>query len=865
MSEKANTPMMQQYWNFKKKLPDNCLLLFRLGDFFEMFHDDAQEGARLLGITLTRRQDYPMAGIPHHALDSYLPKLLNAGKKVAICDQTETPVSGKLVKRAITRILTPGTTLEDRQLQAGKNHYLLALNLTKQGLCAAWLDLSTGDFSIAAEEEFSALAPILSSLDPKEILVPQEASRTWVALGGGPLKPTDNEAHKAWAQEFAALSANKPVTGMPDYFFETLAGAELVVKTLKLANLEGFGIDVKHPGLGTAGAVLTYATESLRMAPQNLSAIRAYRADNCLLLDPATLRNLEIFDSGRGGREASLLSAINRTVSAAGARLLERWLAAPLVDLGELQRRQTLVGELMGAGALGNSLQESLKRVRDIERILARLQNRVRNPRELGALRETLGVLPEICHSLECFESLDIPALRKRVNPLPALKKKLEDAIVDEPPSDIREGGVFREGFDERLDMLRSLSRGHKTWLSEFEQAEQQRTGIKSLKVRYNGAFGYFIEVTKANLALVPEDYIRRQTMTNAERFVTEELRKREKEILHADERALTREETLFRELNDEILKEADTLRENAAALAELDVLLGWAFLARDWDYCRPILDDSDVCQITQGRHPVVEQMLRGGQIGTSGSQGFVPNDCDLSATKNQIALITGPNMAGKSTYIRQVALIVLLAQIGCWVPAKQAKIGIVDRIFSRVGASDELARGNSTFMVEMNETANILNNATDRSLIILDEIGRGTSTYDGLSIAWAVAENLHGSGEIGPRTLFATHYHELTQLSKTLPRLHNYCVAVREWEDQIVFMRQVHEGTADRSYGIHVAQLAGLPPEVISRAKEVLALLEKEGNALQSNLRETLAKAGRPQRSRRAKAFDNKNQLSFF
>ena len=864
MNDKPSTPMMQQYWDFKKSLPKGCLLLFRLGDFFEMFQEDAHEGARILGITLTKRQNYPMAGIPHHALDSYLPKLLAAGKKVAICEQTETPVAGKLVRRAITRILTPGTTLDDRQLDAGRNRYLLALNFDKYGLHAAWLDLSTGDFAIASETDFTALLPILSALDAKEILVPEEEALQWSYLDGNTGK-IFSETCKDWAEAFAHLSQGRPVSGIADYLFDLSAAPAQVEQALHVSNLDGFGIPTSHRGLGPAAALLAYATESLRQVPQNLHRLYAYHSQSSLLLDPATLRSLEIFESGRGGEQATLRHAIDRTVTAAGARLLERWLSAPLLDLNELQRRHTLVGELIQAAAFSDSIHLSLKKVRDLERILARLQNRVRNPRELGGIRETLAVLPDICEALDRFDSLDMPNVRKRIHPLDELRAELAQALADDPPSDIGEGGVFREGFDARLDELRALSRNHKDWLAQLERSEQERTGIRSLKVRYNAAFGYFIEVTKANLSLVPPDYMRRQTMTNAERFTTDDLRRKEKEILHAEQLALAREEELFHSLIESVLKHSDELRETAGALAELDVLLGWSALAREWDYCRPILDESDICHIEQGRHPVVEQMLRTGRFGSGGSQGFVPNDTDLSCSQKQIALITGPNMAGKSTYIRQVALIVLMAQIGCWVPAKSAHIGLVDRIFSRVGASDELVRGNSTFMVEMNETANILNNASDRSLIILDEIGRGTSTYDGLSIAWAVAENLHGSGDCGPRTLFATHYHELTQLSKTLCRLHNYSVAVREWNDRIIFVRRVVEGAADRSYGIHVAQLAGLPPEVIARAKEVLALLEKEGHALQANLRETLAKAGRPQRSRRAKAFESKNQLSFF
>jgi DNA mismatch repair protein MutS len=507
------------------------------------------------------------------------------------------------------------------------------------------------------------------------------------------------------------------------------------------------------------------------------------------------------------------------------------------LDLDEIQRRQNCVAEFVSAPGLSTELQKLLKGIRDIERILSRLQNRMRNPRELGGVRDTLIALPAIAGTLLEFPDTPVAAIANRIHDFQALSDYLNRGLADELPGNIADGGTIRDGFDSELDRIRSLTRDSQQWLSEFELAEQARTGIKNLRIRYNGAFGYFIEVTKSNIALVPDDYVRKQTMKNAERYTTDILKEREREILHAEEKSLGQEEMLFNQLIEAILEQVEALVETAAALAEIDVFIGWGALAREWDYCQPTIDQSDMLEIDQGRHPVVEQMMRNQRLGLAGTHAFVPNDTQLSsaATANespQIALITGPNMAGKSTYIRQVALIVLMAQSGAWVPARTFHLGLVDRIFSRVGASDELARGNSTFMVEMNETANILNNATPRSLVILDEIGRGTSTYDGLSIAWAVIEHLHPTNAAGPRTLFATHYHELTQLAKTLQRLENYSVAVKEWNDEIIFVRQVIKGAADRSYGIQVARLAGLPNSVIDRAKTILERLEADDSS---------------------------------
>jgi DNA mismatch repair protein MutS len=665
------------------------------------------------------------------------------------------------------------------------------------------------------------------SLDPREIIVPENAAEQWS------LPHTDQRFRELYTH----VGDGRAISPIPDYHFDEAGGAQSVMEALGVMNLEGFGIDQNHPALGAAGALIHYATETLCAKPENLRKIKEYSSERTLLLDPATLRNLEIFKSAANTRQGSLLAAMDGTVSAPGARLLERWLCAPELDLDEIRRRQNCVGEFVTAPGLASEMQNLLKGVRDIERILSRLQNRMRNPRELGGVRDTLLALPAIATTLLEFPDSPVAAIAERIHNFDSISATLDRSLAEELPGNIADGGTIREGFDKALDHTRSLTRDSQKWLAEFELGEQARTGIKNLKIRYNGAFGYFIEVTKSNIALVPEEYVRKQTMKNAERYTTDLLKEREREILHAEEKALSREEALFNGLIEAILEHADALKETAAAMAEIDVFIGWSTRAREWDYCKPQLDHSDVCLIDQGRHPVVEQMMREQRLGLAGTHAFVPNDCRLSSSGNtedapQIALITGPNMAGKSTYIRQVALIVLMAQSGAWVPARTCQLGVVDRIFSRVGASDELARGNSTFMVEMNETANILNNATERSLVILDEIGRGTSTYDGLSIAWAVIEHLHPTDAAGARTLFATHYHELTQLAKTLARLENYSVAVKEWNDEIVFVRQVIKGAADRSYGIQVARLAGLPSTVIDRAKTILERLEADDSS---------------------------------
>jgi DNA mismatch repair protein MutS len=647
---------------------------------------------------------------------------------------------------------------------------------------------------------------LLHSVSPREIILPEG------------LEPSaaDREALEVFLQ-------GRAVSRLPGWNFDGAAGARLVAQTLSVHGLAGFGLTDEHPALGAAGAVLGYVTDSLCDRPKNLFRLIEAKLGDSVLLDAASSRNLELFAASGGAREGSLLETIDRTETPAGARLLALWLAEPSTDLGLISRRQAAVGEFVRHPGAASRVAEALRGVRDLARILARLQNRLRNPRELGGIRDTLRSLPPLREELQALPGGTLAALAAHIETEPALLTRLEAALGDELPVDLTEGGALRTGYDTELDRLRSLASDSKGWIADFERNEQSRTGIKSLKVRYNGAFGYAIEITKANLAAVPADYIRKQTMVNAERFTTEELRAKEREVLRADEQALARETELFQALLAEVVARTEALLATALVVAEVDVLRGWADLAREANWCQPIVDDSDVLEVEQGRHPVVERMLQA----RPGAGSFVPNDTRLAGSGEQIALLTGPNMAGKSTYIRQVALIALLAHLGCWVPAIKARIGLVDRIFCRVGASDELSRGNSTFMVEMNETANILNNATDRSLVVLDEIGRGTSTYDGISIAWAVAEHLHGEGSAGPRTLFATHYHELTKLAADRPRLRNWSVAVKEWQDEIVFVRRVVPGAADRSYGIQVARLAGMPPAVVQRAREILGGLE--------------------------------------
>ncbi len=846
-----NTPMMEQYWQVRSSLPQDTVLMFRLGDFYEMFYDDALEGSRILGITLTKRHNYPMAGVPYHSADRYIQKLLESGKKVAICEQDENPKPGKIVKRSLSRILTPGTTIDDNHLQGIHSNFVLALDFDRaKTLYAAWLDLSTADFFCAEFDKPEDFLPVLSACNPKEIILPETFKERCDA----------DKKLAAWNVLFRNIVDLRPVTLLHDYRFAPDFGTTQLLDTLKVANLDGFGIPRGSQLAGPAGALVFYATENLRERPQNLRSIRRFSGKKSVLIDPSTQRNLEIFKATTGARDGSLIAVMDRTKTSAGARLLESYLAAPTIDIDEISRRQNIVEEFCQSPEECARLAELLSQIRDIKRILARFQNRLRPPRELLAILASIAQFAPIKEVLRNVEGGHCQALAEKIDNFTDLREFLQSALNEDMPNKIQDGDVIKTGFDQTLDEIRALSANNLNWLAEMEKAEQERTGIRNLRIKYNGAFGYFIEVTKSFLSLVPDNYIRRQTMTNAERYTTEKLKKHEREILTASERAKEREFELFQDIVANVIKFADELCYAADILAEIDVFRGWAELATQWDYCKPDVNSTDKIDISEGRHPVVEQMLRSNGMGFARTQSFVPNDTFISSSGEQIALITGPNMAGKSTYIRQIALITLMAQTGCFVPAKRCSIGVVDRIFSRVGASDELSRGNSTFMVEMNETANILNNATDKSLIILDEIGRGTSTYDGLSIAWAVVEFIHGSGKRGPKTLFATHYHEITKLEDALPRLANYRVNVKEWNDEIIFARTIEKGAADKSYGIQVARLAGLPEKVIQRAKDVLQELESENDEIVINLDQT-------RKHSKSKKNDDSNfkQLSLF
>ncbi len=841
MSAKKETPMMQQYREVQASLPPGCLLLFRLGDFYEMFEDDAVRGASVLGITLTKRHDMQMAGIPYHAADNYIQKILDAGLKVAICEQTEVPKPGKLVERALTRILTPGTILEDNRLDPRSGSWLAALDWDKNGLHAAWLDLSAGLFEIASEKHAEDLVSCLDALGPTEILIPSR------------LREEDLPEEVAW------LLKRSIVTALEREETESRDPAGEICRVLGVLSLEGFGIDSAHPALAAAATLLRYSSDMLRRTPGNLNHLAWRRLDETVRVDSATQRNLEIFETSQGNRTGSLIDCLDACATSAGSRLLERWFTNPIRDMAELSRRQSLISLFHDRTIESSDIRAALRQTRDLGRILSRLQNRIRNPREIGGIRDTLRQLPEIVSGLRSLAEDTAQSLADRIGEFSDLQNILEAVLAEELPGSLNEGGVIRDGHDQELDRTRSLARNARTWVADREQEERQRTGIKNLRIKYNGSFGYFIEITKSNVHLVPDDYVRKQTMTNAERYYTEDLKEKEKEILNAEEKAVALEEEIFQGVVEQVLEEADGLRRAAEALAETDLLIAWADLARLRGYVRPKIDNSLEIEIENGRHPVIEESLRASPEGIAGADSFVPNSCSLSASRDQIAVLTGPNMAGKSTYIRQVALIAFLAHTGCWVPADSCRIGWIDRIFSRVGASDELARGHSTFMVEMNETANILNNASERSLIILDEIGRGTSTYDGLSIAWAVIENLHGESSQGPRTLFATHYHELTRLEESLPRLRNFSVSVKEWNDRIIFMRQVIPGAADRSYGIQVARLAGIPQTVIDRAKEILETLESGSTASCAPPSRT------PSASRRKKNPVSSGQMSLF
>ncbi len=790
------TPMMEQYQRIKREIPPDALLLFRLGDFYEMFFDDARQGAEILNLTLTRRNGVPMCGVPHHAAEGYMSKLVEAGCRVAICEQTSDPKPGQIVEREVTHILSPGSVSGLDLTAPDENRFLAALSPAGEVYGLAYTDLSTGEFQVAEFSDWEACEEEFQRIAPQEWILPEETKLEMMPEGAGRPVPVDG-----WVFE----------PGQADLYLR---------EHFAVQSLDGFGCQGMQAGISAAGALLYYAREVLKAGVDHLRALRPYQAESVLILDSTTRRNLELVESlSTAQSNTSLLKAMDHTSTAMGARQLRRWILAPLRDASALQARQLAVARLLEDVDLLDRLQEGLKEVRDLERLISRISQGSGSPRDVKSLELSLAPLVGLRELARQMEAPLADDLAERIHPLPDLQDKIHEAIVDEPPLTSKEGGILKDGFDATVDEFREAMRDGKSWLADLQIKEQERTGIKSLKVRFNQVFGYYIEITKSHLDQVPEDYHRKQTLANAERFITPELKEMETKILGAEERVKQCEYERFQQLREEVATHTMTIQETARALAELDVLGGFAIVARLYHYIRPEIDTTGRLLIEEGRHPVLEQL--------EGAERFVPNDALLNHDDCRTVILTGPNMAGKSTYIRQVAIIALMAHTGSYVPASRAEVPIMDRIFTRVGASDDLSRGQSTFMVEMNETANILNNATEDSLVILDEIGRGTSTFDGLSIAWSVAEFLHS--RIKARTLFATHYHELTELAAILKGVKNYNVAVREWHDQVIFLRKIVAGGTDKSYGIQVARLAGLPRDVIDRAKEILRNLEEQ------------------------------------
>jgi DNA mismatch repair protein MutS len=824
-----STPLMRQYAAIKKEHP-SALLFFRLGDFYELFFEDAVVAAKELQITLTSRNKekgvaIPMCGVPYHSAEGYISKLIRKGFKVAICDQMEDPrVAKKIVKREVTRVVTPGTAA-DAQLQSEENNYLACVAKHGDQVGFAALDLSTGEFratEFRGPDAERRVRDELVVLRPREVLFASSlplfdhsallsVQQTDAKMGHSP---------SAAAPRMASLeNASWAETPLEDWVFAPDYAIPLVENHFGVLSLEGFGLANRSAAATAAGAVLHYVRTTQRGKLDHIDRIGYYERQNCLVLDAVTVRNLELIEplfSGAGD-SVTLFRCLDCTATPMGKRLLRSWILRPSIDLPEINRRLNAVEAMVNGLIHREELRRAMDGMLDLERLLSRVTLESANPRDLLALAISFAKLPGIRAAVAAFAAERLQALHAQCDELGDLRERIVTTLEDEPPLTLNDGGVIRSGVDGALDELRDLSRNSKQYIAQIEQRERQRTGIASLKVKFNSVFGYYLEISKANLHLAPTDYERKQTLVNAERFTTPELKEYEARVLDAQEKMVEIERRLFAELRTAIAAEARRIRQTALALAEIDVLASFATLAANRNYCRPQFVDSGELEVVAGRHPVIEQ-----QELTGVSDRFVPNDLYLNGTTHAVLVITGPNMGGKSTYLRQAALIVLMAQMGCFVPARSARLGLVDRIFTRIGASDNLARGRSTFMVEMTETASILNTATPRSLILLDEVGRGTSTYDGLAIAWAAIEYIHANTRA--KTLFATHYHELTELADRLSGVKNYHVSVKESHGGIVFLRKVEEGAADKSYGIEVAKLAGLPNDVIVRAREVLA-----------------------------------------
>ena len=829
--EKELTPMMKQFFDLKAKHPD-ALLLFRCGDFYETYCDDAVEAAGILGITLTHRNNGAgvkgdeMAGFPHHALDTYLPKLIRAGKRVAICDQLEDPkLTKKLVKRGITELVTPGVAMTDNVLNYKENNFLAAVHFGKSACGVAFLDISTGEF-LTSEGTYDYVEKLLGNFQPKEVLFERN-------------RKADFERH--FGTKYFTFE-------LDDWVFTDQTSKQKLLKHFDVKNLKGFGVDHLHSGIIASGAILQYLEATLHTNIGHITTLSRIEEERYVRLDKFTVRSLElVYPMQEDGK--SLLDVIDKTVSPMGARMLKRWMVFPLKDVGRINKRLDVVEYFFREPDFKELVNEQFQRIGDLERIISKVATGRVSPREVVALKVALKALKPVKEACLLAENQELNRIGESIQLCPALVSRIEKEIQDEPPQLVNKGGVIKEGVSEELDELRHIAYSGKDYLLKIQERETSATGIASLKIGYNNVFGYYLEVRNTYKDKVPAEWIRKQTLAQAERYITQELKEYEEKILGAEDKILSLETRLFNELVMAMQEFIPAIQNNATLTAHLDCLLSFAKTASENGYIRPVIDDTDVIDIKQGRHPVIETELPLGER-------YVPNDIYLDTQKQQIMIITGPNMAGKSALLRQTALIVLLAQIGCFVPAESARIGLVDKIFTRVGASDNISLGESTFMVEMTEAANILNNVTPKSLVLFDELGRGTSTYDGISIAWAIVEYLHEHPKAQARTLFATHYHELNEMEKNFSRIKNYNVSVKEVDNKVIFLRKLTRGGSEHSFGIHVAQIAGMPKSIVKRANTILKQLETDNSGVGS--------VGKPSAETLNKSRDGM-QLSFF
>lgn len=830
----ANTPLMEQYTKIKKENPDS-VLLFRMGDFFETFEEDAKIASRVLGITLTKRSngaagEVPLAGFPHHAIDNYLPKLIRAGYRVAVCEQVENPKFAKgIVKREVIEIVTPGVNFYDKLLDHKKNNYLMGICIKDDYAGISFCDISTGEF-YAYEISSEQVQQQIESISPSEILIQKKDKDLFTSI-------------------INKLNLQIRLTKLEDWIFNFEYSKDLILVNFKTVTLKGFGLENFTVGIIASGAVLNYLKETQKAALSHITKISAYNPSDYMILDQATRRNLEItYSMQEGAKEGTLIDILDKTVTAMGGRLLKKWISSPLLKKESILKRLESVEDLLNKKKIRENLYDQLKEIGDLERLISKVCTGRANPREVVNLKFSLKKIPSIKKELLGTEVQSFNQLGNELNSLDDLVHTIDETLIDSPPLGIVDGGVIRDGYSPELDELRDITINGKNWISELQNKEREKLKISSLKISYNKIFGYYINISNTHKDKVPDYYIRKQTLVNSERFIIPELKEFEEKILHAEEKIYELETELFNELRLKVAAETEPIQSNAKLIAMLDCFVSFAQCAEEYNYIKPKLFEDGHIKIVEGRHPVVERLLPPGEK-------FTPNDYNLDIENNQIILLTGPNMAGKSVYLRQIGLIVLLAQIGSFVPAKEAEISLADRIFTRVGASDNIAAGESTFLVEMQESANILNNATSKSLILLDEVGRGTSTFDGISIAWAITEYIHENPDVSAKTLFATHYHELNEMAAIFPKIKNYKVEVREIDDKVIFLHKVNPGRADHSYGIQVAQMAGLPKFVTNRAKEILENLETKELTSYEIRKEKLSKLNR----------EEQNQINMF